>query len=94
MHSDQDGVVPGNALVVDPKKQFRPLSKFGNAFLNRFQCSSTKSDVLKGISIGKEHALKKYDQFAPNTSCFCGSIGSKITPVVQFHEFFVTKVMN
>jgi len=51
MHSDQDGVVPGNALVVDPKKQFRPLSKFGNAFLNRFQCSSTKSDVLKGISI-------------------------------------------
>ena len=34
--------VPGNALVVDPKKQFRPLSKFGNAFLNRFQvkCAS------------------------------------------------------
>ena len=51
MHADQDGVVPGNALVVDPKKQFRPLSKFGNAFLNRFQCSNTKSDVLKGISI-------------------------------------------
>ena len=51
MYGDQDGVIPGNALVVDPKKQFRPLSKFGNAFLNRFQCSSTKSDVLKGISI-------------------------------------------
>jgi len=46
-----DGVVPGNALVVDPKKQFRPLSKFGNAFLNRFQCSGTNSQVLKGISI-------------------------------------------
>jgi len=51
MHAEQDGVIPGNALVVDPKKQFRPLSKFGNAFLNRFQCSNTKSDVLKGISI-------------------------------------------
>ena len=51
MYGDQDGVIPGNALVVDPKKQFRPLSKYGNAFLNRFQCSSTKSDVLKGISI-------------------------------------------
>ena len=38
-------------MVVDPKKQFHPLSKFGGAFLNRFQCSSTKSDVLKGISI-------------------------------------------
>jgi len=51
MYGDQDGVIPGNALVVDPKKQFRPLSKYGNAFLNRFQCSSTKSDVLKGISV-------------------------------------------
>lgn len=51
MHADTDGVIPGNALVVDPKKQFRPLSKFGNAFLNRFQCSGTDSQVLKGISI-------------------------------------------
>jgi len=51
MYEDQEGVIPGNALVVDPKKQFRPLSKFGNAFLNRFQCSNTNSDVLKGISI-------------------------------------------
>ena len=51
MHDDAEGVVPGNALVVDPKKQFRPLSKFGNAFLNRFQCSHTNSEVLKGISI-------------------------------------------
>jgi len=51
MYDDAEGVIPGNALVVDPKKQFRPLSKFGNAFLNRFQCSQTNSDVLKGISI-------------------------------------------
>jgi EH domain-containing protein 1 len=51
MHGDKDGIIPGNALVVDPKKQFRPLSKFGNAFLNRFQCSMVSSDVLKGISI-------------------------------------------
>jgi len=51
MHTDSDGIIPGNALVVDPKKQFRPLSKFGNAFLNRFQCSGTNSEVLKGISI-------------------------------------------
>jgi len=27
MHGESEGVVPGNALVVDPKKQFRPLSK-------------------------------------------------------------------
>ncbi|KAK3925768.1 EH domain-containing protein 1 [Frankliniella fusca] len=51
MYDEKEGTIPGNALVVDPKKQFRPLSKFGNAFLNRFQCSSVNSPVLKGISI-------------------------------------------
>jgi EH domain-containing protein 1 len=51
MHGDTEGVVPGNALVVDPKKQFRPLSKFGNAFLNRFQCSHLPNPVLDSITI-------------------------------------------
>ncbi|OAD52669.1 EH domain-containing protein 1, partial [Eufriesea mexicana] len=51
MYHEKEGVIPGNALVVDPNKQFRPLSKFGNAFLNRFQCSTVASPVLKGISI-------------------------------------------
>ena len=47
MHDETEGIIPGNALVVGAKKRFRPLSKFGNAFLNRFQCSNTTSDVLK-----------------------------------------------
>jgi len=51
MYDETEGVIPGNALVVDAKKRFRPLSKFGNAFLNRFQCSNTTSDVLKSITI-------------------------------------------
>uniref|UniRef100_T1IRR9 EH domain-containing protein 1 n=1 Tax=Strigamia maritima TaxID=126957 RepID=T1IRR9_STRMM len=51
MGGDQEGVIPGNALVVDPKRQFRPLAKFGNAFLNRFQCSSVNSPVLQSITI-------------------------------------------
>ncbi|XP_076638709.1 EH domain-containing protein 1-like isoform X2 [Colletes latitarsis] len=51
MYDEKEGVIPGNALVVDPNKQFRPLSKFGNTFLNRFQCSMVASPVLKGISI-------------------------------------------
>ena len=51
MNSETEGVIPGNALVVDPKKQFRPLSKFGNAFLNRFQCSALPNPVLDSITI-------------------------------------------
>ena len=51
MHGETDSVIPGNALVVDPSKQFSTLSKFGNAFLNRLQCSLTNSSVLNGISI-------------------------------------------
>ena len=47
MGGDQEGVVPGNALVVDPKKQFRPLEKFGNNFLNRFQCSTMSNQVIQ-----------------------------------------------
>ena len=45
-------------------------------------------------AIGKKHALKKYDQFTLNTSLFWGNTGSNITPVVQFHEIFITKIMN
>lgn len=51
MYDEKEGIIPGNALVVDPKKQFRPLSKFGNSFLNRLQCSLVNSPVLQGISI-------------------------------------------
>ncbi|XP_075227835.1 EH domain-containing protein 3-like [Lycorma delicatula] len=51
MYDEKETVIPGNALVVDPKKQFRPLSKFGNAFLNRFQCSLVNSKLLKNLTI-------------------------------------------
>ena len=48
------------------------------------------SDQAKAIlAIGKKHALKKYDQFTLNTSCFWGSI-----TIVQFHEIFLSKIMN
>lgn len=50
MGADQEGVIPGNALVVDPKRNFRKLSKFGNNFLNRFQCSLVNSPVLDSVS--------------------------------------------
>lgn len=51
MKGDKEGVIPGNALVLDPNRQFRPLSKFGTSFLNRFQCSLVNSPVLDSVSI-------------------------------------------
>ena len=51
MQSDKDGIIPGNAAVVDPTKQFRPLTKFGNAFLNRFQCSMLNHQVVDSLTI-------------------------------------------
>uniref|UniRef100_A0A671RLL9 EH domain-containing protein 1 n=1 Tax=Sinocyclocheilus anshuiensis TaxID=1608454 RepID=A0A671RLL9_9TELE len=51
MHGDQEGLIPGNALVVDPKKPFRKLNAFGNAFLNRFICAQMPNPVLDSISI-------------------------------------------
>ena len=51
MSGERERVVPGNALVVDQTKQFRPLSKFGNTFLNRFQCSELPNPVLDSLTI-------------------------------------------
>ena len=50
MHNEHAGVIPGNALVVDASKPFRPLSRFGNAFLNRFVCSQLPNDILETVT--------------------------------------------
>ncbi|XP_071772478.1 EH domain-containing protein 2-like [Centroberyx gerrardi] len=51
MCGEVEGIIPGNALTVDPKKPFRNLNPFGNAFLNRFQCAQLPNQVLESISI-------------------------------------------
>ncbi|MBN3293207.1 EHD4 protein, partial [Polypterus senegalus] len=51
MYGEKEGVIPGNALVVDPKKPFRKLNSFGNAFLNRFMCAQMPNQVLQSISV-------------------------------------------
>ncbi|KAM9355220.1 EH domain-containing protein 4 [Pholidichthys leucotaenia] len=51
MYGENEGIVPGNALVVDPKKPFRKLNAFGNSFLNRFICAQMPNQVLQSISI-------------------------------------------
>lgn len=48
---EKERTIPGNALVDDPKHQFRSLASFGNAFLNRFQCSTVNSAFLQNLTI-------------------------------------------
>lgn len=46
MHGETEGIVPGNALIVDPEKPFRKLNPFGNTFLNR--CASEGAPLGPG----------------------------------------------
>jgi len=48
---ERSSVVPGNALVVDPKLPYRPLARFGNSFLNRFQLTRQKNPLLSEITL-------------------------------------------
>ncbi|XP_075871148.1 EH domain-containing protein 2-like [Nelusetta ayraudi] len=51
MHGRTEAIIPGNALTMDPRKPFRNLDPFGNAFLNRFQCVQMPNKLLEQISI-------------------------------------------
>ena len=48
-------------------------------------CKKLEEDITE--TIGKKHALKKYDQFFRNTSCFC--------TMCDFHKntFFAISIM-
>ena len=50
-YSEEDGRIPGNVLAFDNKKSFTQLQQFGGQFLQKFECSTTKSDVLKSLCL-------------------------------------------
>ena len=82
-----------DATHTDPQR-FEEARHRTVRWLDRCIVAHTQTDKQNLFPIGKKHALKKYEHFALNTTCFWGSTGSNITPVVQFHEIFVTKIMN
>ena len=85
------GVNPGDLVGVIQTKD--PMGNSKRWFVDNGESQGfLPAHILNPI--GKKHALKKYDHFALNTSCFWGNARSNITPVVQFHEIFVTKIMN
>jgi GTPase SAR1 family protein len=50
-YAEEDGHIPGNVLAVDTKKPYTHLQDYGGTFLSRFQCSTTKSPVLKSVTL-------------------------------------------
>mmetsp|Transcript_4953 Transcript_4953/g.17935 ORF Transcript_4953/g.17935 Transcript_4953/m.17935 type:complete len:689 (+) Transcript_4953:94-2160(+) len=50
-HSHEEGITPGNTLVVQKDKPFTGLSKFGTAFLNKFAASELPADLLEHITL-------------------------------------------
>ena len=62
-------------------------SSYRDQYNDQYNEANNNNNLENGNNIGKKHALKKYDQFTQNTSCFWGCI----TPVVQFHEILCYK---
>jgi hypothetical protein len=50
MYSDQEMIVPGNALSVQEDKPFRALNKFGTAFLSKFEASMCQAPILQSVT--------------------------------------------
>ena len=63
----------------------------GNTTSTGCNTSYHGSLLARSESIGKKYALKKYDQFALNTSCFWGSTRSKISPSCAISPNFCYK---
>ena len=78
MYGPDEQVIPGNALCVAPDLPFRSLSKFGNAFLNKFEASVCTSEVLKSFTIidspgvlsGKKQRIGRQYDFSAVVSWF------------------------
>ena len=70
------------------KEKEKRMKKKRRAFKQINEDFDNTPEEVAFNEIGKKHALKKYDQFTLNTSCFWGSTGSNITLVVQFRENF------
>ena len=69
--------------------EFTPLRKMSVKVTSKY---APYYDIGKNK---EKHALKIYKQFTLDIlAAFGGSTGSNITPVVQFYEIFVTKIMN
>eukprot|EP00004_Rigifila_ramosa_P011491 TRINITY_DN2462_c0_g1_i1.p1 TRINITY_DN2462_c0_g1~~TRINITY_DN2462_c0_g1_i1.p1 ORF type:complete len:498 (+),score=100.06 TRINITY_DN2462_c0_g1_i1:154-1647(+) len=78
MNGPDERVVPGNAACVQTDKPFQGLSKFGTAFLSKFQISQLPSPLLERISLidtpgvlsGEKQRIGRTYDFTQITSWF------------------------
>jgi GTP-binding protein EngB required for normal cell division len=71
VQGDNEGVIPGQALVADKSMPFTQLSTFGNSFLARFEAARLNSPVLNGITLidtpgvlaGEKQTIKRGYEF-------------------------------
>jgi GTP-binding protein EngB required for normal cell division len=71
VQGDNEGVIPGQALVADKSLPFTQLSHFGNSFLARFEAARLSSPVLNGITLidtpgvlaGEKQTIKRGYEF-------------------------------
>eukprot|EP00938_MAST-03A_sp_MAST-3A-sp1_P005548 g5548.t1 len=82
MDGPDERLIPGNALAVQADKPFRPLAKFGNAFLNRFECAQVPCPLTKKITLVDSPGVLAGDKQRLNR-------GYNFTKVI---EWFASKV--
>ena len=84
--NDYDGDTLANYLSFQDRHAANP----------KLQIENPEEDVDRELEppIGKKCALKKYDQFTLNTSCFWGSTRSNITLSCAISRNFCYKNMN
>ena len=68
-----------------------PGMKPGAIRVDQLDREQEDEKVIKYPEIGKKHALKKYDQFTQNTSCFWRSTGKILPQFYNFTKFFLYK---
>ena len=78
---DLIGISESSVYIWDPLQGGEPVGLRFEEITND-KISSVVSMSNELCIIGKIYAFKRYDQFALNTSCLWGSIGSNITPAV------------
>lgn len=97
MYGRDERVIPGNALAADADKPFTALSKFGMAFLNRFEAATCPSPILKkitfvdtpGVLSGEKQRLGRQYEF-PDVVAWFAERADRILLLFDAHKLDIS----